>query len=262
MARKSIWFIGEENGTNNVLYQILNWKFTIQYDTQTEKVSVEKIIEFAPNLIMVSLLKSEAEYTAVFAKLAEKCPHTKVLVLGEEADCAVYGNLFGNGQFYKLLPPVTGNRVLDVCKQLIGDDTELSKPNTASSGANQKKAGEKPHILIVDDNAMILRGMKGILDSKYSVAVAASGIQAFVSIGKKKPDLILLDYEMPEMNGKEVLEQIQAEEELCDIPVVFLTSADSREIVLELLMLKPAGYMLKPVETADLLDRLEDILGR
>ena len=87
-------------------------------------------------------------------------------------------------------------------------------------------------------------------------------MHAFIAMGKKKPDLILLDYEMPEMNGKQVLEKIREQEEYADVPVVFLTSMDSRETVIELLALQPAGYILKPVESQVLLDRLEDIIGK
>ncbi|MBP3577879.1 MAG: response regulator, partial [Lachnospiraceae bacterium] len=118
------------------------------------------------------------------------------------------------------------------------------------------------HILVVDDNAMVLRNIKGVLDEKYSVAVAPSGVHAFISIGKKMPDLILLDYEMPEMNGKQVLEKLQADEELKDIPVVFLTSMDSKEIVMSLLALKPAGYLLKPVDSQMLKDKIYEIIGK
>jgi len=100
------------------------------------------------------------------------------------------------------------------------------------------------------------------LEKNYSVAVAPSGVHAFISIGKKVPDLILLDYEMPEMNGKEVLEKLQAAKEYADIPVIFLTSMDNREIVLELLALKPAGYILKPADSGMLLERIEDIIGK
>ena len=67
---------------------------------------------------------------------------------------------------------------------------------------------------------------------------------------------------MPTMNGKEVLEKLQSDEELNEIPVVFLTSADSKEIVMELLALKPAGYILKPVEAKLLFDRIEEIIGK
>ena len=120
----------------------------------------------------------------------------------------------------------------------------------------------KPHILVVDDNAMILRNIKCILDPYYSVAVAPSALHAFLLIGKQKPDLILLDYEMPEMNGKEVLEKLKSDEEMKDIPVAFLTSIDTKEVVVELLALKPAGYLLKPVESQALLNKVFEIIGK
>ena len=127
------------------------------------------------------------------------------------------------------------------------------------TGAEQS---EKGHILVVDDSAIVLRNIKGILDKNYSVAVAPSGVHAFMSIGKKMPDLILLDYEMPEMNGRQVFEKLQEEEELKDIPVVFLTSVDSAEIVMSLLTLKPAGYLLKPVDSRLLLNKIRETIGK
>lgn len=54
-----------------------------------------------------------------------------------------------------------------------------------------------------------------MLDQKYSVAVAVSGAQAMASIGKKKPDLILLDYEMPVCDGRMTMEMIRKEEYPC-----------------------------------------------
>ena len=76
------------------------------------------------------------------------------------------------------------------------------------------------------------------------------------------PDVILLDYEMPDMNGKEVMKKLQSDEELREIPIVFLTSADSKEVVMELLALKPAGYILKPADSQMLLDRIVELVGK
>lgn len=118
----------------------------------------------------------------------------------------------------------------------------------------------KPHILVVDDNAMVLRNIKGILKDDFSVSVASSGNQAFRSISFRRPDLILLDYEMPEMNGKEVMEKILEDDEMKDIPIVFLTSLDSKQRVMEILALKPAGYILKPPDAAALTNKIREIL--
>lgn len=117
--------------------------------------------------------------------------------------------------------------------------------------------GMRPHILIVDDNAILLRNVKSILEPEYSVAVAASGVQAFMAMRKKRPDLILLDYEMPGMDGEAIIQKIQKSEEWQDIPIVFLTGAADKEIVTSLLSYRPAGYLLKPAEKDTLLETVK-----
>ena len=81
------------------------------------------------------------------------------------------------------------------------------------------------------------------------------------SIGKKRPDLILLDYEMPVCDGKMTLEMIRAEEDLKNIPVVFLTAVNDRANIEAVLKLKPAGYFLKPPVKDKLLAEIGKILN-
>ena len=126
----------------------------------------------------------------------------------------------------------------------------------------QQQPISKKNILIVDDNSMILRNIKAILNADYEVSVAPSGKHAFRVIEENKPDLILLDYEMPEMNGKEVFQKLSQDENLKDIPVVFLTGTDSKQRVYDLLSLKPAGYILKPADPDALLEKIKEILGK
>lgn len=258
MIRNNIVFIGEENRTNNDLYQLLNWRFNVNYCNQPECVPVEEIAEAKPVMILVSLVGNKFELYGLFDALVSSCSDVPIVTIGNEVESSSYGVYYEKGQIHKILRPITGKRVIDICRAVIAGKTYTKE----AADTDAAKSEEKPHILVVDDNAMVLRNIKGILDEKYSVAVAPSGIKAFVSIGKKMPDLILLDYEMPEMNGKEVLKKIQEDEELCEIPVVFLTSADSKEIVMELLSLRPAGYLLKPVESDMLLNKMEEITGR
>ncbi|MBE5886455.1 MAG: response regulator [Lachnospiraceae bacterium] len=116
------------------------------------------------------------------------------------------------------------------------------------------------NILIIDDNALVLRNMKVLLDDKYSVSVAASATQAYMAMEKRKPNLILLDYDMPEINGRDLYIQLKADERYKDIPIVFLTSAADADIVQKLLSLRPAGYILKPVNTKNVLGVIEKAL--
>lgn len=118
----------------------------------------------------------------------------------------------------------------------------------------------KKKILVVDDTSMTLRNIKSILDRKYEVFLATSGLQGLRFIPEKEPDLVLLDYQMPEMSGKEVFETMQADENMKNIPVVFLTGVDDKKTIMSVLALKPAGYLLKPVDEDKLIDTLEQIL--
>ena len=114
---------------------------------------------------------------------------------------------------------------------------------------------------MVDDNGTALRTIKAMLEDTYEITLAISGAQAMTSIGKKRPDLILLDYEMPVCDGRMTLEMIRADEDLSSIPVVFLTAINNRENIEAVVKLKPAGYFLKPPVKEKLLAELDKILN-
>ncbi len=254
--KSSVIFVGEQNKINNELFQLLNWRFKVTYCNDAEEDFFRELKEEYPALVVVSMVGTRMDFNGMFHELIQKHADVPVVTISTRAESDIYSTVYENSQFHKILRPVTGRRILEICKAVTEGRAY------AEEEENVSVPKEKQHVLIVDDNAMVLRNMKCILEEQYSVAVAPSGMHAFLAIGRKKPDLILLDYEMPEMNGKMVLEKIQAEEDLKDIPVVFLTSVDTREIVIELLSLKPAGYILKPVDSQMLLDRLEEIIGK
>lgn len=110
---------------------------------------------------------------------------------------------------------------------------------------NKNKAEKKKKILAVDDSDVVLHSMKKLLEKDYEVALAKSGLSAIRSITLDRPDLILLDYEMPVCDGSQVLEMIRAEEDFADIPVVFLTGRGDKESVRKLISLRPRGYLIK-----------------
>lgn len=117
---------------------------------------------------------------------------------------------------------------------------------------------KKKHILVVDDSGVMLRSLMSLLEKDFQVSLANSATSAFPQIYKQKPDLILLDYEMPICSGAQFFEMLKAEDETKDIPVFFLTSKSDAETVREVVALKPAGYLLKTVSNSQLLDTLHD----
>ena len=114
-----------------------------------------------------------------------------------------------------------------------------------------------PLILIVDDIPRNLQVLGNILKNEgYETAVATSGKQALATIEKAKPDLILLDIMMPEMDGYEVCRQIKSHTDYKDIAIIFLTGkSDSGEIV-KGFNLGASDYITKPFQKSELMARV------
>ncbi len=121
---------------------------------------------------------------------------------------------------------------------------------------------KKKGILLVDDNAVQLRVLREILKEEYDIQMATSGMKAIMMIAKKKPDIIILDYDMPVCDGKMTLHMIRDVEEAKDIPVVFLTGIRDIEHIQAVLALNPAAYLLKPAKKEVLVETIEKILGK
>ena len=111
---------------------------------------------------------------------------------------------------------------------------------------------------MVDDADFVRKAMCELLGDTYDVTEAASGTAAIRCITLNRPDLILLDYEMPVCDGSQVLEMIRSEEDFADIPVIFLTGRVDAESVKKVIALKPAGYMAKSLKPADIKKGIDD----
>lgn len=117
-------------------------------------------------------------------------------------------------------------------------------------------------ILVVDDSGAMLRNVKGWLEDHYQVILANSGAMAIKYLATDRPDLVLLDYEMPIVDGRQVLEMIRAEKDFADIPVIFLTSKGDKESVLQVMSLRPEGYLLKTLEPAKIIQAVDDFFEK
>ena len=115
------------------------------------------------------------------------------------------------------------------------------------------------HILIVDDDPSYSKMVREWIKTDYDVDVVAAGMQAITFLMKNQVDIILLDYEMPIVDGPQVLQMLRSEPATENIPVIFLTGVSTREEVSRVMSLKPAGYVLKTTTREDLLKYLSNI---
>ncbi len=120
----------------------------------------------------------------------------------------------------------------------------------------------KKKILVVDDSGAVLRSIKGLLESKYQVILANSGAMAIKYLSMNTPDLVLLDYEMPIVDGKQVLEMIRSESDFSGTPVIFLTNKNDKESVMSVSPLKPEGYLLKSMEPEKIVEAIDDFFEK
>lgn len=113
------------------------------------------------------------------------------------------------------------------------------------SGLTQAPTAAQKTLLLVDDDAVMIRTLREGLSTSYKVLPANSGANALKILERAKPDMILLDYEMPEMNGPQVLEALRGKPETAGIPVMFLTAKSDSGSIDRIEALKPEGHMLK-----------------
>lgn len=132
---------------------------------------------------------------------------------------------------------------------------------TQNEAEKAARSGKKK-VLVVDDSAFILKTIHEVLDADYEVSTVSSGVAAIRSIILDRPDLILLDYEMPVCKGNQVLEMIRSEEEYADIAVIFLTSRVDRDHIEKVLALKPNGYLSKTLSPDAVKREVDHFFGK
>jgi putative two-component system response regulator len=116
---------------------------------------------------------------------------------------------------------------------------------------------EKKFIILVDDNPTNLRIGKSVLATQYRVATSPSAEKMFDILKNNNPAIILLDIDMPEMNGYEAIKILKSKPETKNIPVIFLTAKTDSDDELEGLSLGAIDYITKPFQPSLLLKRIE-----
>lgn len=116
-------------------------------------------------------------------------------------------------------------------------------------------------IVVIDDSKVQLRAMSELMKNQYEVVTASTGRGGIEILKQDGADLVLLDYSMPGLDGRETLEILRSHEETKNIPVIFITGDDDKEDIVEVLKLHPQGYLLKPVKPERLFRAIEEVIG-
>ncbi len=126
----------------------------------------------------------------------------------------------------------------------------------------QAKQSAMKKILLVDDDPNYAKMVREWLRENYKVDVVSSGAQSINFLAKNHVDLILLDYEMPIVDGPQVLQMLREDAATASIPVIFLTGVDKKESVAKVIQLKPQGYILKSSPKEELITTLHNFFNK
>lgn len=264
---KKVFLIGKLNEILKELGELLSSESCqVQLCPDNQEILEGLLKMIFPDVAVVSLLGSRATHQELISLLLRDCPGAAVVVIGSRGNEKELedGGCLPHPRVCFICRPVTTREIVRQIKAALAGDIRTPPPKPKAdpgekagaepgekAGAEPAeepapRAGEHKTILVVDDSPAMLRTMQAMLSKRYRVIFATSGAQAIALTAKELPDLILLDYEMPVVNGKMTLEMLRSEESTRDIPVVFLTGMDDADHVHEVLALKPQGYLLKP----------------
>jgi DNA-binding response OmpR family regulator len=121
----------------------------------------------------------------------------------------------------------------------------------------------KARILVVDDNEKNVELLEAILQAAdFEVLKAYDGKQAIEIAGKEKPNLLLLDIMMPELDGSQVCEILKKDPRNAGLPIIMVTAKDKESDIVQSLERGADEYIVKPINKKELLAKIEELLAK
>ncbi|NDJ52999.1 MAG: response regulator, partial [Chloroflexi bacterium] len=153
--------------------------------------------------------------------------------------------------------------ILDINEILGGQSIVSVDQQSQSSALTAVTSRPQPlRVLVVDDSVSVRRVIGSVLERYgWNIDSAKDGIEALEQLNQARPDVVLLDIEMPRMNGYELLSRIRANPQFHDLPVVFLTSRAARKHRDRADQLNAQGYLVKPYSEGELIDTLQQAVS-
>ena len=211
-----------------------------------------------PDIVVILLNEMNKTNVDLLTGIQEEYSETPVVCVGIQMEDTKIEEL-ENSNFIFITVPYTEQELMEtvdavlegkiIPKAVHNEEEERMEKTEEENGEEEEESESTPErkkivntrktILLVDDSGVFLRMLQGLLSEDYDIRMATSGLKALASIREKRPDLILLDYEMPMYDGRETMIKIRESEVNKEIPIVFVTAVNKREHIKSVLSLKP-----------------------
>lgn len=244
-AKWDVTLIFEESLVLKIVGRILNVEYSrvddmvINVIRYISRQFMEQIRESFPAIGLLTLEKESLLTHEQIVKAFER----------ESPFCSL---LFDTGEGYFGLSVVAADAVDGGIVRAIDPQHAMGMIQDYLEKGKEEQANAKRKILVVDDSEFMRANIRKMLADDYEVIEASSSISAIKKIALNRPDLVLLDYEMPICDGKQALEMIRSETDMANTPVFFLTGKGDRESVKNVVALKPEGYLLKTMSEEEI----------
>lgn len=223
------------------------------------------ILHFEPNIFVYCMNRETPETISAIHSLHGNFKNTRTIIsiIGDTDDCFNFSQPPAEAPDLVLTRPITASKIQEQLFRFAESRHLLTAAEKVNENTESKteSASSRKHILVVDDDARMLKLIKTYLIEQYDVATAISGKVALKFLETKKTDLVLLDYEMPQQNGADVLEMLRLNPDTMDLPVIFLTGVSDSDRIQKVLSLHPQGYLLKPVSRSKLFASIRRVFG-
>ncbi len=263
MRKKEILVVGE---VSYKIFSSLNG-ISNKYVARKSTIGADNVVEalegYPPDIIVAFIDNLDQGELSRINKTFNKLNYVEIpiICIGTNGQCNIFSAIFNEYTTYSIALPLSIEKLHQLIIRILETHTN-NENEEEQSKVKDTSNSDKKTILVVDDDVKILRLISAYLEQDYKVAVAKSGAAAIAYLGKKKPDLILLDYLMPICDGKQTLQMIRDIKEMEDIPVIFLTGVSDKSVVKECLKLNPQGYILKPVAKEKILEKIGQVFNR
>lgn len=248
---KKVFFVGKSTALVEKTGEYEENQISIQICSDNA-VMVKGMLKLnKPDLVLIDMNDMKETNKSIFIELRDKYPQTPVVCVGKQWEFDMFPALLKEEQFLLLPRPVEDHEVFKAVYELI----YLKNEEEAFMSDSGRKC-----ILLIDDSAIQLRALNNMLKDKYDIMMATSGVRGLTLIGKRVPDIIFLDYEMPVCDGKMTMQMIREIDEAKTVPIIFLTGMKDKKHIESALELLPDGYLLKPASTKLIYEVLDKYL--
>ncbi len=174
--------------------------------------------------------------------------NSSMILIGSDKNC---------DSFMKVVPSLKDYTWLDRPVNMRKLMAEIEKEAKKVMESKAKK-----RILIIDDDPVYSQMVRGWLKDEYHMESVEDGMKAIAFLSQNKVDLVLLDYEMPVVDGPKILEMLRMHPDTGSIPVMFLTGVRGQEQIQRVVALKPQGYILKSTSKDGLIKNLDKFFNK